>query len=152
MVALYERDLNKLKLEIELYGNEGDKGDRRDESLLWQIRDEIKNSAGNLCLHLCGNLQHYIGFRLGGFAYHRNRDLEFAAKDIPLEKLLAELLRTKQVVLGTLEKLDNKILVEEYPEQVFGKPMTTVYFLIHLAGHLNYHLGQINYHRRLITA
>jgi hypothetical protein len=38
-----------------------------------------------------------------------------------------------------------------YPENVTGKPMTTRQWLIHLSGHLNYHLGQVDYLRRFAT-
>ncbi len=44
-----------------------------------------------------------------------------------------------------------KIFLEaEYPILVFDHKTSTEYLLVHLTGHLNYHLGQINYHRRLI--
>ena len=141
LTKLYERDLNKLEEEIKLY---------TDVASVWSIKGDIKNSAGNLCLHLCGNLQHFVGMILGGSDYKRNREYEFAAKDLPIEKLLAEIQLTKKAVLSTLAKLENGDLEKTYPQEVFGYTMTTMFFLVHLAGHLNYHLGQINYHRRLL--
>ncbi|MCA1608932.1 MAG: DinB family protein [Acidobacteria bacterium] len=101
LAELYTRDLDRLKTEIELF---------RDEADLWKTTGEITNSAGNLCLHICGNLQH---------------------------------------VKATLGKLSSDDLARNYPLKVFDHPMTTEYFLVHLTTHLNYHLGQINYHRRL---
>lgn len=135
------RDLNKLKLEITEY---------KTEESIWTLNGEIKNTAGNLCLHLCGNLQHYIGAVLGKTSYARNRNAEFATKNLPKQKLIQEIDATILVVESVLTAVEPALVGQEYPEQVFGKPMTTGYFLIHLAGHLNYHLGQVNYHRRLL--
>jgi uncharacterized damage-inducible protein DinB len=135
------RDLVKLRKEIEAYPT--------NESL-WTIQGEIKNPAGNLCLHLCGNLQHYMGAVLGKSGYVRNRDAEFNTRGLPKETLLKEIDTTLAMLPKTLENLEPSLLDQEYPENVFNRPMTTGHFLIHLAGHLNYHLGQVNYHRRLI--
>jgi len=139
---LIERDLNKLEEEIKLYST---------EEAIWKIDKEIKNSAGNLCLHLCGNLQHFIGAILGKSGYVRNRENEFAAKGISKAKLVAEIQQTKKAVKSALQGLNSSVLLEEYQIQVFGYPMTTMYFLIHLSAHLEYHLGQVNYHRRLLS-
>jgi hypothetical protein len=141
IINLFERDINKLETEINSY---------RNESLIWTTAGEIKNPAGNLCLHLCGNLQHYIGAVLGNTGYVRNRDLEFSAKGVSQKNLVTEIQKTKEHVLSTLNSIQNEALVKEYPAQVFDYSMTTMHFLIHLESHLNYHLGQINYHRRLI--
>lgn len=138
-----QRGLQQLKKEMSAYTNEQD---------LWLMEGEIPNSAGNLCLHLCGNLQHYIGTVLGNSGYIRQRDAEFSTKDVPVAELLSLIDTTMAVVSHTLDNLDAKILVKDYPEQIFSSPMTTEYFLIHLASHLGYHLGQINYHRRLLAA
>ncbi len=137
---LFRRDIDRLQKEIEAY---------EQESLLWLVRGEISNSAGNLCLHLCGNLRHYIGHVLGGSGYVRDRAHEFSARDMGRRQLTAEIDDTRRAVEGTLEKLAEEELDKTYPEEVLGYEMSTGYFLIHLYGHLNYHLGQINYHRRL---
>ena len=142
LIPLFERDLAKLKQEIVAYTNEAD---------LWKIQDGIANSAGNLCLHLVGNLKHFVGKILGGVAYERNREKEFADKDVPKEQLLKSIDETKEAVTGALSKLSAEDIDKIYPLSVFGYEMTTEYFLIHLYGHLNYHLGQINYHRRLLN-
>lgn len=138
---LFRRDLEKLKQEIAAY---------KDESSLWVIDKNIANSAGNLCLHLVGNLNTYIGAEIGKTGYIRNRDLEFSLKNIPQQELLQKIEDTIVVVdraLGTLKEDD---LEKEYPLLVFAEKTSTGYFLVHLAVHLGYHLGQINYHRRLI--
>jgi len=138
---LYERDLAKLRTEIESYSNEGD---------LWKTSEGISNSGGNLCQHLTGNLQHFFGAVLGGTGYARNRDAEFASKGTTKADLLADIDVAEKSVKETLEKLSDEDFAKTYPIEVFGQPMTTGYFLTHLATHLNYHLGQINYHRRLL--
>ena len=138
---IFSRDLQKLESEIALYD---------DEALLWKTAGEIQNSAGNLCLHLCGNLQHFIGAVLGGNGYVRNRDAEFSMKNIPKDQLLREISVTRLAVSRGLDGLSEADLLKDYPLPVLGKTDTTVFFLVHLAAHLNYHLGQINYHRRLV--
>ena len=142
LIKIFERDLNKLEEEIRLFPS---------EKSLWKIQGEVKNSAGNLCLHLCGNLQYYVGAIIGNIAYHRNRDNEFAAKNVPRQDLISEIQRSKKAVRNSIEKLDNFLLEQEYPLQLFSDPMTNAFFLIHLAAHLSYHLGQINYLRRMLS-
>lgn len=139
--SLFTRDLNKLKTEIESYQNEEN---------IWKTDNNISNSAGNLCLHLVGNLNHYIGATLGNSGYIRNRDLEFSLKNIPRTELIQQIERTIKTVDLTLENLSAEELQKAYPSEPLGYAMTTEYFLIHLFGHLSYHLGQINYHRRLL--
>jgi uncharacterized damage-inducible protein DinB len=142
LIKLFERDLDKLKQEISAYTNEDD---------LWKIQDGIANSAGNLCLHLVGNLKHFIGKVLGDIPYERQRDKEFSDKNIPQSQLIQSIDETKEAVLTTLQQISDETLNSIYPSNVFGYEMTTEYFLIHLYGHLDYHLGQINYHRRLLN-
>ncbi len=142
LAELYERDLTKLRDEVVQYENESD---------LWKIENGIANSAGNLCLHLTGNLKHFFGAVLGNSGYVRDRDAEFANKDVPRSEMIADIEVTKNVVLSTLAELTEEDLGKPYPIEVFGHPMTTGFFLTHLSTHLNYHLGQINYHRRLLA-
>ena len=141
LIKIFERDLNQLIKEIDLYKNEQN---------LWLLDKEIKNTAGNLCLHLIGNLNHFIGAQLGMTGYIRKRELEFSLSNIAKSQLKNEIETTKEVVIDTLSKLNNSDFNKEYPLSVFGTPMSTQYFLIHLTTHLAYHLGQINYHRRLL--
>ncbi len=142
-VFLYERELAKLQHEIEQYP---------DEQLLWQTAGQISNPPGNLCLHLCGNLQNYIGANLGNSGYVRNRPYEFSARGLSRQHLVNEITKTKTAVLSTLKRMTDADLHLQYPEEVLGYAMTTVFFLNHLFGHFGYHLGQINYHRRMIEA
>jgi hypothetical protein len=140
-IALYERDLDKLTAELQKYIHEEN---------IWVRRDGIANPAGNLCLHLCGNLQHYVGHGIGHSGYVRDRHNEFAARGLSRGQLLQEIATTKAAVVSALRILKPAQLNTPYPEPVFDYPMTHVYFLIHLLAHFGYHLGQINYHRRLI--
>lgn len=138
---IFKRDLAKLKQEISLY---------RDEKNIWVTDKSIANSAGNLCLHLVGNLNAYIGAEIGKTGYIRNRDLEFSQKNIPQQELIKMIEDTISVVENGLGKLNEDDLEKEYPLLVFQEKTSTGYFLIHLAVHLGYHLGQVNYHRRLL--
>ncbi|SEW42717.1 Protein of unknown function [Chryseobacterium wanjuense] len=139
--SLFTRDLNKLKTEIEAY---------QDEANIWKTDKSVSNSAGNLCLHLVGNLSHFVGAILGNSGYVRTRELEFSLKDVPRAELIKKIEETLHIVTSTLDNLSTEELEKEYPLEPFGYAMTTEYFLMHLFGHLSYHLGQINYHRRLL--
>lgn len=138
---LFQRDLEKLKQELEAY---------TEEDKLWIVDKEIANSAGNLSLHLFGNLRHFIGLDFGGIPYQRNREREFGAKGEPKSALLDELEEVKKIVETVLLNLDPSRLGDKSLHVFFGHPMSIGFFLMHLYGHLNYHLGQVNYHRRLL--
>ena len=140
---IFKRDLEKLKQEIASY---------REESNLWKVDKSIANSSGNLCLHLVGNLNAYIGAEIGKTGYVRNRDLEFSQKNIPQEQLVRMIEDAIVLVGDDLSKLNENDLEREYPLLVFKEKTSTGYFLIHLAVHLGYHLGQVNYHRRLLDS
>ena len=139
--TLFNRDLNKLKSEIEAY---------QDESRLWLSSGTISNSAGNLCLHLVGNLNTYLCAEVGKTGYIRDRPLEFSQKDVPRAELIRMVEATISVVNHALDQLKEADLQREYPLLVFAEKTSTEYFLVHLTTHLAYHLGQINYHRRLL--
>lgn len=138
---LFKRDLERLQQEVEQYQNEAN---------LWVVAGQISNSAGNLCLHLIGNLNTYIGAELGKTDYVRHRDLEFSQKDIQQAELVQMVINTRQVVENTLITLTPEQLKATYPSKVFDYEMSTEFFLVHLVAHLSYHLGQVNYHRRLL--
>lgn len=135
------RDLAKLKQEIGMYTS---------EAALWKIEKNIANSAGNLCLHLVGNLNAYIGAELGKTGYVRQRDLEFSLKDIPQQELIKKIEATIEVVDRVLSTFPEEKMQEEFPLLVLPEKTSNEYFLTHLTAHLSYHLGQVNYHRRLI--
>jgi uncharacterized damage-inducible protein DinB len=145
MVAVFKkillRDLGKLKTEIELY---------RDEQRIWHAEKQITNSAGTLCVHLIGSFNHFIGAQLGNTGYVRERELEFLPDSVPRAELLKRLDDTIQVVAQTFDSLPESKLEEEYPQPLFDEKVTTGHLLTHVVSHLNYHLGQVNYHRRLL--
>ena len=139
--SLFTRDLNRLRNEIELYTKEEN---------LWKVEGNIVNSSGNLCLHLVGNLNTFIGKELGNTGYIRNRESEFSLKNIQRQELVRKIDDTIEVVNKTLDNLDESSLKNEYPIIVFEEKTTIEYLLVHLVTHLSYHLGQVNYHRRMI--
>lgn len=139
--TLFNRDLEKLSQEINAYKNEKN---------IWLTEDGISNSAGNLCLHLLGNLNTYIGAEIGKTGYIRNRDLEFSMKDVTRQELLEGITKVKEIVQRSLDLMKDHELEQEYALLVFKEKTSTGYFLVHLAVHLGYHLGQVNYHRRML--
>jgi hypothetical protein len=139
--TLIIRDLEKLKQEIEAYQN---------EAMLWYVEKSISNSAGNLCLHLVGNLNAYIGAEFGKTGYMRNRADEFALKEVSRAELVDKIGKTTMMIEKTFDMISEDQLKEKYPAEIFLKDASTEYFFVHLAMHLGYHLGQINYHRRLL--
>jgi uncharacterized damage-inducible protein DinB len=145
IAGIFERELTKLSEEIRLYSSEEN---------IWKVSKDIKNSGGNLCLHICGNLQHFIGNVLGNSGYVRNRDKEFSAINIPVAELQKEIKQTIDTVVKILEAIPDEDLDKEYtafPAHLLGKEhITKFYFLAHLIAHMDYHIGQINYHRRMI--
>ena len=143
LTKLFDRDLTRLSNEIMTYHEEDD---------LWVLKGDISNSSGNLCLHILGNLNYFIGAILGNMEYERNRDAEFSKKGIPRTRLLQEIKETNEMIRKTLGSIKEIDLEKPYPINVFEDEMKTGYFLIHLYGHLNYHLGQINYHRRVLNS
>ena len=140
LALIFERDLNKLKEEINLY---------KEESNLWKIEKNISNSAGNLALHLIGNLHHFIGAVLGNTGYVREREKEFSAVNISREFIIQNIDATIIMVKNVLLNLSDEALTSQFPEKKQGQEYPTSFILLHLLAHLEYHLSQINYHRRL---
>ena len=143
ITVFFERDLDKLIEEINSFKNEND---------IWKIKNGITNSAGNLTTHLLGNLNHFIGKTLGNTDYVRNRDEEFSVKNISREKLIADIDSLKKVIKNTLPQLSDEDLKKEFPIKIRDEVFSTENMLTYLLAHLNYHLGQINYLRRMLNA
>jgi hypothetical protein len=139
LLHFFLRDLDKTISEIEAFPT---------EESLWRVVGEVKNPAGNLGLHLAGNLLHFIGATLGDTGYVRNRDWEFSARDLPKKEVVASLDAARLVLVEILSKMSEQQLIELYPSSHFGENRTNLFALLTLLTHLNYHLGQINYLRR----
>ena len=139
--ALFTRDLTRLARQLDAF----------DDAHLWQVLPGVTNSAGNLMLHLNGNLREYIGRQIGGVEYARDRPREFGATGVPREVLAAELAGLKALIPRVLEAVMPERWDEPFPENVLGTPLTHGHFVIHLYGHFNYHLGQIDYLRRALS-
>jgi len=141
LAAFYERDISKLIEEVSLFKNEED---------LWRIQGSVKNPAGNLALHIIGGLNHLIGATLARTGYVRNRDEEFTRKGVERKVLVAQLEELIPMINKTINALTPEQMEAEYPI-FFDKPKTSVsYVLVQLFAHLNYHLGQVNYLRRML--
>jgi hypothetical protein len=140
VATLLARELRALRREIERYP---------DDEAPWRALPGVANAGGTLALHVAGNLQHYVGARLGGTGYVRDRPAEFARRGVPRAQLVAELDRAIDVVQRVLPALGAAAMDATYPEEVGGHRLTTRDFLVHLLSHLAYHLGQVDYHRRM---
>jgi uncharacterized damage-inducible protein DinB len=136
------RDLATLAAQVDAY---------RDERDLWRAVPGITNAGGTLVLHLAGNVRHFIGAQLGGTGYVRDRDAEFNRRDVPRGDLRDIAAAARSEVDTTLARLDAAALDRPYPLAVGGASLSTGQFLVHLATHLAYHLGQLDYHRRVAT-
>ena len=136
------RDVNAVRRELEAYP---------DEQSIWVQPPGVANSAGTLALHIAGNLQHFIGAVLGGSGYKRDRAAEFARRDVSRSALIVEL-EAAIVAIGLgMSQVSEARLAEDFPEVVGGYRVVTGEWLMHLVAHAAYHLGQIDYHRRLVT-
>ena len=141
LASFFERDLHKLIEEINLFKNEDN---------LWKTKGAVKNSCGNLTLHIIGGLHHFIGATLAHSGYDRDREKEFTAKGVKKEDLIKQLQQLIPMVVNTLSLLTEEEMGADFPI-FFDKPeASTSYVLVQLLAHLNYHLGQVNYLRRIV--
>jgi uncharacterized damage-inducible protein DinB len=142
ILGVLVRDLRALQRELEAYG---------EEDAIWEIPAGIGNSAGTLVLHLTGNLQSFVGATLGGTDYVRDRQAEFSQRHVSRAVMIREIQRALGVVEETLSDLPEEQLEQPYPVDFGGVRVNTLDFLIHLSTHLAFHVGQVDYHRRLVT-
>jgi uncharacterized damage-inducible protein DinB len=140
--SMLNRDLSALRREVEAYADEAD---------LWRAVPGTPNSAGTLVLHLAGNVQHYFGARLGNTGYIRDRPAEFSRRSVPRAELLREIEAARAAVEAALRALAPSDLAAEFPETIADARITTGEYLVHLITHFAYHLGQIDYHRRVVS-
>ena len=142
LAAFYAREIGALRREIAAYP---------DDPSLWAGRDGIQNTGGVLAQHLVGNLRHFIGGRLGGSGYVRDRDAEFQATGMSKDKLLGLVDAASDEVSQAFAAMDAEELAADFPDVVAGHHVGNAELLLHLLSHLGYHLGQMDYHRRLVT-
>jgi hypothetical protein len=139
---VFVRDVSALRDELLAYPQ---------EPQIWALAPGIRNSAGTLVLHLCGNVQHFVGALFGRTGYVRDRDAEFSRRDIPRTGLLTERDAALEAIARGFARLTDDALAKPFPEELAGATLPTGLALLHMATHLAYHLGQIDYHRRLVT-
>jgi uncharacterized damage-inducible protein DinB len=142
VAAILERDLQALARELAAYP---------DDSAVWQLPEGVPNSAGTLVLHLSGNIQHFLGARLAGTGFIRDRPAEFATRGMPRAALLRQIEAARSAVRAAAQAVTDEDLEQDFPEVVGGVRVARGEYLIHLVSHLAYHLGQVDYHRRLVT-
>ncbi len=142
-ISNYTRDLKKVVEELKGYGS---------DDQLWIVKDGILNSGGNLALHLIGNINHFFGAILGNTGYERDRDMEFSDKNVSRGIIISRLEETIEIMKNSLGLLSDDDFSSEYPEEFQGNKITNAAVATYMLSHLNYHLGQINYHRRIVSS
>ena len=140
IIDFLDGDLSKLKTEVEAFA---------DDDAFWSVSEGITNSPGNLTLHLLGNLNHYIGAKLGKSGYVRDRPLEFSSGPIPRSEILERIDKTRAVVTDAIKSLSDDDLKSNYPADDADDVRPVGAELVRILTHFNYHRGQINYYRRL---
>jgi uncharacterized damage-inducible protein DinB len=140
--AIYLREINTLEREVDLYP---------DDANIWRELPGLPNSAGNLILHLAGNLQHFFGATLGNTGYVRDREAEFSKRNTTRHALKKELEATRPSLEAAFSNLTEDKLEETFPVKVGDSELSTQEAMLHFLSHLAYHLGQIDYHRRAVT-
>ncbi len=136
------RDLRALAREVDAYPG---------DDVLWRVAPGISNSGGTLVLHLLGNLQHFVGAVFGRTGYVRDREAEFATRDLSRAELRRRIEAAAEAVDATLARVTPEQWEADYPAPIAGRTIGTADFLVHLVAHLAYHLGQIDYHRRMLV-
>jgi hypothetical protein len=142
LVGVVVRDMKALGREVEAYP---------DDASLWRVPPGVANSGGTLALHLCGNVQHFFGTVLAGTGYVRDRAAEFNRRDVSRAEIAAQVQAAVAAAEQGLAKVSDAALARDFPEQIAGHTLVTGECLVHLVAHLGYHLGQVDYHRRLVT-
>ena len=140
--AILLRELGAVRRSVEVYP---------DDASLWAERRGLPNPGGTLVLHMAGNLQHFVGAVLGNSGYRRDRAAEFSRRDVPRAHRLDEIDAAAEAVERGMNAISDDALADSYPEAIAGRSVATGDFLAHLAAHLAYHLGQLDYHRRVVT-
>lgn len=140
IAELFYRDLTRLLQEVESFP---------DDAAPWRVLPGISNSAGNLVLHIEGNLRTYIGQELGAIPFERHRDSEFSTTGLSVAELRAKVQYLRETIPGVIGRLSGECLGEIQREEISGKRLATHQYLMHLYAHLSYHLGQIDYLRRI---
>lgn len=136
------REIESVRRTIEAYP---------DDASLWKQLPGITNVGGTLALHIAGNLRHFLGNTIAGVPYTRDRDEEFSNRTATRAELIGLMEETRNAIVATIPKLSNEILARAFPLQIAGRTVSTGDFVVHLASHLAYHLGQLDYHRRIAT-
>lgn len=143
LATLIVRELRAVQRQLDAYP---------DDASVWRVIPGVPNTAGTLALHVAGNLQHFFGALLGRDGYVRDRDAEFARRDVPRTELRAGIDAAIASVERTCRALTPEQLAAPYPEPVAKRTVATEVMTLHLLSHLAYHLGQIDSHRRAVTA
>lgn len=141
IALLLARELESFSRELALFP---------DDESIWRTREGVPNSAGNLALHVAGNLRHFVGAVMGGTGYVRDRDAEFSRRSGTRAEVAGEIADAVRTVRRVLPQLTDAQLDVEITPPGSPAPITTRRFLVHLCAHAGFHLGQAGYLRRML--
>jgi len=121
-----------------------------DEQIWWRANPQ-SNSIGNLILHLSGNVRQWIVSGLGGAADSRDRDAEFAHREvISREELITKLKQTLGDADAALAKFDVEKLLDR--QSIQGCDVLALEAILHVVEHFSMHAGQVILLTKLLTA
>ncbi|MDP4263868.1 MAG: DinB family protein [Bacteroidota bacterium] len=120
------------------------------EEQVWQRPNEASNSAGNILLHLCGNMRQYIISALGNQPDTRERDKEFSTNGgYSKEDLQNKLVSTVSEVKNIISAVDENKLMKVHSVQGFNYSGAGI--IVHVTEHYSYHTGQVVFWTKLLT-
>jgi uncharacterized damage-inducible protein DinB len=118
------------------------------EKEIWWRPNDASNAAGNIVLHLCGNLRQWIISGLGGARDARQRDTEFSERGpIPRRTLIRQLKTTVEETCQIIDRISAEKLSQDFPIQ--GYRVSGLVAITHVYEHFAYHAGQIAYLTKL---
>ena len=143
LARVFARDIASVKAEVLAYP---------DDASLWAMPPGAPNAGGTLALHLAGNLRHFLGALMGQSGYVRDREAEFKTRGTTRADVAALFDACASEVAAAFAKAPANFL-DVAPPLKMPRDMTVPMSIgvLHLMAHLAYHLGQLDYHRRLVT-
>jgi uncharacterized damage-inducible protein DinB len=117
---------------------------------IWMRGGANENAAGNLVLHLAGNVRQWIIASLGGSPDRRDRDAEFNARGgINKADLAARLCETVDAAALVIRALTPEQLTGTY--EIQGYRVSGVEVVFHVVEHFSQHTGQIIFVTKMLT-
>ena len=116
---------------------------------IWTRSRDNENAVGNLMLHLAGNVRQWILHGVGGQPDHRQRDTEFAARELEIDELKRRLRLTVDEAAAVIravppERLTQRTMIQKYD-------VTVIEAIVHVVEHFSGHTAQIIFVTKFLT-